>query len=67
MAAVGVSTSTTCGVRDHATLLAEALGRENVSCSVHWLYRSEETIRATRAEIRSWTRGLAAELEETSA
>ena len=41
MAAVGVSTSTTCGVRDHATLLAEALSRENVSCSVHWLYRSE--------------------------
>jgi glycosyltransferase involved in cell wall biosynthesis len=50
-------------VRDHATLLAEALSGENVSCSLHWLYRSEETIRATRSEIRSWTRELAAELE----
>jgi len=64
MAVVGMSTSANCGVRDHAAVLAEALARENVSCSLHWLYRSEGTIRATRAEIRSWTRGLAAELEE---
>jgi len=64
MAVVGVSTSRTCGVRDHATLLAEAMSRENVSCSLHWLDRSEGTIRATRSEIRSWARGLAAELEK---
>jgi glycosyltransferase involved in cell wall biosynthesis len=64
MAVVGVSTSRTCGVRDHATLLAEAMSSENVSCSVYWLYRSQDTIRATRSEIRSWMRRLAAELEK---
>jgi glycosyltransferase involved in cell wall biosynthesis len=63
IAVVGLSTSETCGVRDHATLLAEALSAENVSCSMHWLNRSEKTIRGARSEIRSWTRGLAAELE----
>src|SRR5580693_7511465 len=63
MAVVGMSTSSTCGVRDHARLLADALGEENVSCSVHWLYRSEPAIRATRAQIGSWAQGLAAELD----
>jgi glycosyltransferase involved in cell wall biosynthesis len=62
MAVVGASTSATCGVRDHATLLAAALSGENVSCSMHWLDRVEgESIGATRAQIRSWARGLAAE------
>lgn len=62
-AAVGVSTGETCGVRDHAALLAESLARENVSCSLHWLWRSEQSIGDARSEFRAWTRGLAAELD----
>ena len=61
---VGASTSATCGVRDHATLLADALSAENVSCSMRWLDRVEgESIPATCARIGSWARGLAAERE----
>jgi glycosyltransferase involved in cell wall biosynthesis len=62
-AVVGVSTNTPCGVHDHAALLAGALAGENVSCSLHWLWRSERSIGAAAAEIRAWTRELAAELE----
>jgi glycosyltransferase involved in cell wall biosynthesis len=63
MAVVGMSTSATCGVRDYALGLADALGGENVSCSMHWLDRREQALAATRAEVSSWTRGLAGELE----
>jgi Glycosyl transferases group 1 len=62
-AVVGVSTSGTCGVRDHATLLAAALSREGVTCSMHWLTRSEHTLRGARSELSSWAGALAAELE----
>jgi glycosyltransferase involved in cell wall biosynthesis len=62
-AVVGVSTSGTCGVRDHATLLAEALGEEGISCTMHWLTRRQHSIRGARSEFRSWTRALAGELE----
>jgi glycosyltransferase involved in cell wall biosynthesis len=62
-AVVGVSTSATCGVRDHATLLAEALGREGITCTTHWLTRREHSIRGARTEFRSWTAALAGELE----
>jgi len=62
-AVVGVSTSRTCGVRDHATLQAETLGGENVSCAMHWLLRTDAPIGVARSEMRAWTRGLAAELE----
>jgi glycosyltransferase involved in cell wall biosynthesis len=60
---VGVSTSPTCGVRDHAVLLAEALGRENVACSLQWLWRTGGSIETGRSEIRAWTRRLAADLD----
>jgi len=63
MAVVGMSTSATCGVRDYAIGLADALGGENVSCSMHWLDRREQALAATRAEVNSWAGGLAAELE----
>ncbi len=63
IAVVGVSTSPTCGVRDHAVLLAEALGRQGVSCSLHWLWRSEVSLRAARSEVLAWTRRLSAELD----
>jgi glycosyltransferase involved in cell wall biosynthesis len=61
-AVVGVSTSPTCGVRDHAVLLAGALARENVSCSLHWLRRTDASLRTGRFEIRDWTRILHGEL-----
>jgi hypothetical protein len=62
VAVVGVSEGRTCGMRDHAELLSSALDRENLSCSLHWLYRSEKSIRGSRSEFREWTRALAAEL-----
>src|ERR1700730_12556010 len=55
----------TDGVRDHATLLAEALERENVACSMHWLARTEGSMLASRAQIRAWTRALVDELAES--
>jgi glycosyltransferase involved in cell wall biosynthesis len=64
IAVVGMSVSPTCGVRDHAGLLAEELRREQMACSIHWLRRGEGSLRAARSEIRSWTRALALELEE---
>jgi glycosyltransferase involved in cell wall biosynthesis len=62
-AVVGVSESRTCGVRDHAVLLAEALSHERVSCSLHWLSRSERSLRGARSEFAGWTRALATELD----
>lgn len=62
-AIVGVSVNPTCGVRAHGALLAEALGRGGVSCSVHWLGRSEHSILAARSQIRGWARGVATELQ----
>jgi hypothetical protein len=62
-AVVGVSTSATCGVRDHATLLAEALGQEGIVCTMHWLTRREHSIRGARSEFRSWAVAFAGELE----
>jgi glycosyltransferase involved in cell wall biosynthesis len=63
VAVVGVSTSGTCGVRDHAMLLAAALSREGTACSMHWLMRSEHTLAGARAELRAWADALAEELE----
>jgi glycosyltransferase involved in cell wall biosynthesis len=62
VAVVGTSIGPTSGMRDHAVLLADALGQRNVSCSMHWLLRSEASMRGARAEIQAWARGLAAEL-----
>lgn len=61
-AALGISTTAICGVRDHAALLAQALERESWACSMHWLDRRGGSLRAARAEIHSWTGGLPAEL-----
>lgn len=63
VAVVGVSESQTCGVRDHATLLAAALGEEDVACTMHWLSRRERSLGGCRAEFRAWTQALAGELE----
>lgn len=64
IAVVGMSVSQTCGVRDHAGLLADALSRDGASCSFHWLVRSETSLAGARAEIRAWTRRLGSELEQ---
>ena len=58
-----MSVGPTCGVREHAVLLAEALAREDVSCSLHWLGRSESSLRVGRREVRAWTEGLVADLQ----
>lgn len=58
--AVGASPSDTCGVHDHATLLARQLSREGVSCELHWLVRTDAGLEAARSQMRSWTDGLAA-------
>lgn len=52
-------------MRDHAVLLGEALGRQNVSCSTHWLWRKEVSLRGTRSEFLRWTGALAAELDRS--
>jgi glycosyltransferase involved in cell wall biosynthesis len=55
--------SATCGVRDHALLLAEELARKGIPSSLHWLSRSGgESLRAARSEMAAWTRGLGTEL-----
>jgi len=64
VAAVGISTDRTCGVRDHAVLLAEGLAAQGVSCSLHWLWREEQTFASARAQVSAWTRRLAGELGE---
>ncbi len=66
IAVVGMSASPMCGVRAHATLLAEALGEESVSHSLYWLQRSEESMRAAWLEVQAWRRGLAGELDSGS-
>lgn len=60
---MGVSVGRTCGVHDHAALLADALRREGVSSSEHWLWRGAGSLRVARSEIRAWARELALELE----
>jgi len=62
LAVVGVSLNDTCGVRDHATLLADELVREGVSCELHWLLRHERSLSRSRSEVGAWTRQLATEL-----
>ncbi|MHB8235470.1 MAG: glycosyltransferase [Solirubrobacteraceae bacterium] len=60
---VGVSIDDPCGVRDHAMLLAAALTREELVCSLHWLQRTDASIGAETTEITRWARSLAGELE----
>jgi glycosyltransferase involved in cell wall biosynthesis len=67
VAVVGVSPSRTCGVRDHAGLLAGALTEHGLPCTWHWLSREASSPRAARAELAAWTAGLPAELERAGA
>jgi len=60
-----MSVGPVCGARDHAVLLAEALGAESFPCSLHWLSRESESLRGARSEIRGWLRALAGELDRS--
>jgi glycosyltransferase involved in cell wall biosynthesis len=65
VAVVGMSVGPVCGARDHAVLLADALGAESFPCSLHWLSRETESLRGARSEIRGWLRALAGELDRS--
>src|SRR5438270_1144872 len=62
LALVGVSEEEICGVRDHGALLADALRSEGVSCTTHWLTRTESGWRAERWELREWLASVSQEL-----
>jgi glycosyltransferase involved in cell wall biosynthesis len=62
LAVIGMSTGVTCGVRDHATLLAAGLQRERVLSSMHWLGRQEGTFGQARAEVSAWANQLTDDL-----
>jgi glycosyltransferase involved in cell wall biosynthesis len=64
VAVLGVSIDDPCGVRDHAALLAEALGKQGISCSLHWLSRSGGSPSAERAEVRDWAHATVRELRQ---
>ncbi len=57
-AVVGVSTSHTCGVRDHAQLQAQEMERQGISCSMNWLLRTDDSLGAARSQVRAWTQEL---------
>jgi glycosyltransferase involved in cell wall biosynthesis len=65
VAVVGLSIGETCGVRDHAQLLAGELERQGLTSSLHWLNRTESSLSGSRREIGAWVaelrRALAAE------
>lgn len=63
LAVVGLSLDDVCGVRDHATLLAQALRREGFDCSLHWLTRRQRALGGARAEVGGWTRELGDSLQ----
>lgn len=64
IAVVGVSSGRPCGMRDHAEILAAALGRDGLGHSDHWLFRQADTLRGARAEVRAWSHTLLGELRE---
>jgi len=64
---VGSSIDDPCGVRDHAVLLADALRVEGLSCTLHWLWRTEGTIGRASADVRTWTHALPGQLERERA
>jgi glycosyltransferase involved in cell wall biosynthesis len=58
-----VSVGSNCGVRDHAVLLSEELGRKGIESASHWLQRSEgASLREARSQVRAWTRELSREM-----
>jgi glycosyltransferase involved in cell wall biosynthesis len=64
VAMVGISIDESCGVRDYATVLLPALGKEGVDCSLHWLDRKAIALAGARAETRAGIAAIAAEIDE---
>ncbi|HEX5223859.1 MAG TPA: glycosyltransferase [Solirubrobacteraceae bacterium] len=64
VAVVGISEKQACGVRDHATLLAGALERRGLTCSMHWITREARGARASVAELSRFRRRLERELAD---
>lgn len=64
VAVVGASLNPTCGVRDHALVLAGELDGEEIECAVHWLTRGERSLRGSRREMAAWRAQLARDLHE---
>jgi len=62
LAVVGMSIRSTCGVHDHADVLAAELTREGVACSSHWLVRTDGSLAGSRAEVRGWLGSVTGEL-----
>jgi glycosyltransferase involved in cell wall biosynthesis len=62
VAVVGASLNLSCGVRDHATLLADGLSAAGVPCELRWLAREDVSLRGSRAEIGNWAQALSASL-----
>jgi hypothetical protein len=58
IAVVGMSLKAACGMRDHATLLTDALAERGFSCSTYWLSRRESSLQGARGEVRAWARSL---------
>jgi glycosyltransferase involved in cell wall biosynthesis len=67
VAVLGMSATVTCGARDHATLLAQALDADGLSCSWQWLERRASSLRGSRAEVAAWALALERELERNRA
>jgi glycosyltransferase involved in cell wall biosynthesis len=62
LAVVGISTSSTCGVRDHAALQAQALREQDVDSTDHWLQRDVQPLHRERRRMRAWVSTLASEV-----
>lgn len=59
---LGVSLAESCGVRDHATLLAEGLQHAGIPTRSEWLTRRERSLAGSRAEISRWAQDAGARL-----
>jgi glycosyltransferase involved in cell wall biosynthesis len=62
---IGISIDQPCGVRDHAVLLAAALGEAGCSCALHWFSRQGKPLAGERADLRAWAQSLTDELQRT--
>jgi glycosyltransferase involved in cell wall biosynthesis len=67
IAVVGMSSTPTCGARDHAGLLTEGLERDGLSCSRHWLERRGLGLRSSLAQARAWASELDGQIADARA
>jgi glycosyltransferase involved in cell wall biosynthesis len=67
VAVLGISEPGPCGMRDHGRILTAELEREGISCELHWLERTEETLTGALREAREWARALPPRIEGADA